>query len=406
MSQANNDKLNFMIKQIISKRNDLSESDIRELIRIKKSKVGAGFLTDLGAMYLILNELGIKIEQKALRLAEIDFDNRVTDVECYYLSSISLPNRVVFYVFDDHKVVRCIYWGSDKAAFEGLISGQGIILKKSIIKELPDGNFELHLNEKSSIEKKSDIKNLELACDELKTNGPGMYMGTVEGPMRVIKFKKKDGSDGKGLSFFLNIKKQKIRAVIWTQNDFEIHEGQELLIGPLTVKRTNYGMELSGDDSIIIKAVGPKFTILDGKDKRFIGVSKLGNLVELEFEQPVASKTIIAKRFQMKGNNFKIFEYEQIKDEYFSPNTSKISSSERGLVKVDFITLSDPALKSYGYYEIMIGDDSGEGKLIIDRDSFNIVSMPTVGQKATALGVYADGKGNFKVTPFSIIKAV
>ncbi|MEM0097110.1 MAG: hypothetical protein QXY52_04330 [Conexivisphaerales archaeon] len=405
MDQPNN-KLESIIKQIITQRSDLSESYIKELIKIKKSEIGAGFLTDLGAIYLILNELGIKIEQKqSLTIGEIDFGHKIADIECYYLSSVKLPNRVVFYVFDSNNVIRGVLWGNDKNAFEGLKTGQGIVIKKAIIKETLEGIFELHLNDKSEIIKKSDIKNIESACSEIRSSGPGVYRGTVEGPMRVINFKKKDGSDGKGLAFFLKVGEQRVRTVIWNKNDLEIYEGHELVIGPLVVKKNNYGTELSGDDSTIIYKVGPKFTLIDGKDKHFIAINGSSEMVELEFDLPPTENVIIAKKFQMKYPNFKIYDYDQIKGEIANIKTTRITESAQGLVKIDFIVLSDPVLKDNEYYEMLIGDDSGEGKLIIDKHVFNLVSMLAIGQKATAIGVQGNGKRSFRVTSYSVIKA-
>ncbi|MDG6932613.1 MAG: hypothetical protein JRN26_01715 [Nitrososphaerota archaeon] len=398
------DKLDRIIKQIISQRGDLSESDVRELIKAKKSEVGAGFLTDLGAIYLILNELGIKIEQKqSLAIGEIDLDRKVADIECYYLSSAKLPGRVVFYVFDSGSVLRGVLWGNGDA-FDVLRAGQGVTLKNAVVRESAGGAFELHLNDKSEIVKRPDIKGVEYACSELKSGGPGVYRGTVEGPMRVISFKKRDGSDGRGLAFFLKIGEQRVRTVIWTQKELEIYEGHELVIGPLIVKKDNYGTELSGDDSTVIEVVGPRFTLVDGKDKRFIAVHSSGKMVELEFDAPPAGKSIIAKKFEMRYPNFRIHDYEQVEGEIQAPRTSKISESAQGLVKIDFITLSDPAKKGSGYYEILVGDDSGEGKLI--ADNYNLVSMLSVGQKATATGVHGDGKRNFRVTPYTVIKPI
>jgi|GEM_PF-1145216 len=407
MNQESNDKLNRMIKQILSQRNDLSESDILEKIKRKKSEVGSGFLTDLGAIYLVLNELGIKIDQKYnISIGEITSDLKGTDIECHYLSSIKLPGRTVFYVFDKEKVIRGILWGNDKKTFDGLQAGQGIILKKATIKEAQDGSFEIHMNDQSDILKKQEVINIMEACSELKTVGPGVYRGTVEGPIRELIFKRKDGSDGKGTAFFLKIGEQKIRAVIWTQKNLEIREGQELVIGPLNVKRNNYGTELSGDDSTIIIKVGPKFTLIDGDGKHFIAVNDAGKLAELEFDSAPAGKTILAKEFEMRYPNFKIYEYEEIKEENPKPMISKISGSGQELVNIEFIVLSDPAFKSNGYYEILIGDDSGEGKIVVDKENFNKLSALSVGQKVSALGVHGDGQRNFRVTNYTIIKTL
>jgi len=52
---TDNEKLSKILDYILEKRKDLTKDKLMELIQEKKQQIGAGYLTDLGALYLILN---------------------------------------------------------------------------------------------------------------------------------------------------------------------------------------------------------------------------------------------------------------------------------------------------------------------------------------------------------------
>src|SRR5688572_5452723 len=51
-----------MIEIVLQKKPEISAEDVRELIDEKKRKIGAGYLTDQGALFLVAADLGISFE--------------------------------------------------------------------------------------------------------------------------------------------------------------------------------------------------------------------------------------------------------------------------------------------------------------------------------------------------------
>ena len=51
-----------LIEEVLRSKPDMSRDDIVELIEEKKRNVGAGYLTDQGALFLIAGELGVQLK--------------------------------------------------------------------------------------------------------------------------------------------------------------------------------------------------------------------------------------------------------------------------------------------------------------------------------------------------------
>jgi len=52
-----------LLKNLLEQKPDLSRSKVEELIQQKKEKIGAGYLTDQGALFLIASDLGIPLSE-------------------------------------------------------------------------------------------------------------------------------------------------------------------------------------------------------------------------------------------------------------------------------------------------------------------------------------------------------
>ena len=50
-----------MIGKLVGQRPELDRAAVEEMIRQKKEKIGAGYLTDQGALFLIASDLGIEL---------------------------------------------------------------------------------------------------------------------------------------------------------------------------------------------------------------------------------------------------------------------------------------------------------------------------------------------------------
>ena len=52
-----------MIEIILEEKQDLNFEKLKRMIEEKKTKVGAGYLTDQGALFLVAADLGISLEK-------------------------------------------------------------------------------------------------------------------------------------------------------------------------------------------------------------------------------------------------------------------------------------------------------------------------------------------------------
>ena len=79
-----------LISKLLEAKSELSRSVIEEQIKQKKEKIGAGYLTDQGALFLIASDLGVslaeplKVEMKLKDLyigaKEISLETRVMNI--------------------------------------------------------------------------------------------------------------------------------------------------------------------------------------------------------------------------------------------------------------------------------------------------------------------------------------
>ena len=54
-----------LLGKLLEQKPELSRTDVEEKIKQKKEKIGAGYLTDQGALFLIAADLGVTLEQPA-----------------------------------------------------------------------------------------------------------------------------------------------------------------------------------------------------------------------------------------------------------------------------------------------------------------------------------------------------
>ena len=52
-----------LMNKLLEQKPDLSRADMEEMIQKKKEKIGAGYLTDQGALFLIASDLGVSLSE-------------------------------------------------------------------------------------------------------------------------------------------------------------------------------------------------------------------------------------------------------------------------------------------------------------------------------------------------------
>ena len=64
--ETNLSEFENLISKLLEGKPELSRDDIEERIKQKKEKIGAGYLTDQGALFLIASDLGVSLDRKSV----------------------------------------------------------------------------------------------------------------------------------------------------------------------------------------------------------------------------------------------------------------------------------------------------------------------------------------------------
>ncbi|MDP8022957.1 MAG: hypothetical protein ACP5LF_00930 [Nitrososphaeria archaeon] len=401
---AENEKLTRIIDRVLESRKDLTKDKLMELIKEKKQQIGAGYLTDLGALYLILNELGIKLEEYT-KLSEITAEKKGVNLTAYLLSYKKYEKRTVFYIYDEY-LMRGIYWGEEDV-FKSIPLGSKIILKNAQVKKGNKEQLEVHLNSQSSVSTTNEVLKLE----ELLLKSPNaknfIIRGIVEGPVKKVSYKKKDGSEGSGVSFFVkNI--TRYRAVLWDyEYEVPIEEGLTITAAPALIRKSDYGQEVSFLKPYTV-ILAPSIMEVYGAGENILLLDEFGNVRPSKLNSECAgSESVILKKARFQ---FPIFIVEECLKHNaklnYQPLLQKVTSAEKGYVSLDFIVLSELVMRTPDKYEMMIGDDSGEGKILASSELSSKLKDFKVGEKVRALGLWSLGEGSFMANEYTYFTKV
>ncbi|MFP3224760.1 MAG: hypothetical protein RXR30_03055 [Nitrososphaeria archaeon] len=394
---TDNEKLSKILDYILEKRKDLTKDRLMELIQEKKQQIGAGYLTDLGALYLILNDLGIKLDEY-LKPSEITGEKKGVNLIGYLLSYKKYEKRTVFYLYDE-ALMRGIYWGEEDV-FKNFPVGSRLIFKNAFVKKGKNDQLEIHLNSQSSINTTNEVLKLE----ELISRSPNaknfIIRGIIEGPIKNVSYKRKDGTEGSGTSFFIR-NTLKYRSVLW-DNEIPIEEGMTITAAPAFAKKSDYGNEISFLKPYTVD-ISPSIMSVFGENENFLLLDEFGNVRPAKLSSACkGSESIIVKKARFQFPFFIVddcLKYD--KKLNYQPLLQKISKAEKGYVSLDFIVLSEPVMRSSDKYEIMIGDDSGEGKIIVTSELSTKLKGLKIGEKVRALGLWSLGEGSFLASEYT-----
>ncbi|MFP3133414.1 MAG: hypothetical protein RXR19_04885 [Nitrososphaeria archaeon] len=394
---TDNEKLSKILDYILEKRKDLTKDKLMELIQEKKQQIGAGYLTDLGALYLILNDLGIKLDEY-LKPSEITGEKKGVNLIGYLLSYKKYEKRTVFYLYDE-ALMRGIYWGEEDV-FKNFPVGSRLIFKNAFVKKGKNDQLEIHLNSQTSINTTNEVLKLE----ELISRSPNaknfIIRGIIEGPIKNVSYKRKDGTEGSGTSFFIR-NTLKYRSVLW-DNEIPIEEGMTITAAPAFAKKSEYGNEISFLKPYTVD-ISPSIMSVFGENENFLLMDEFGNVRPAKLSSACkGSESIIVKKARFQFPFFIVddcLKYD--KKLNYQPLLQKISKAEKGYVSLDFIVLSEPVMRSSDKYEIMIGDDSGEGKIMVTSELSTKLKGLKIGEKVRALGLWSLGEGSFLASEYT-----
>ena len=278
-------ELENLINKLLEQKTELTREQVEEQIKLKKEKIGAGYLTDQGALFLIASDYGItlseplKVEISLKDLyagaKEISLETRVLNLSP--AKQFSRKDGSPFYlrtmtVYDTNSTASVKLW-DEKAnlpGIENLKPGDLIKIIKAYVKSDLDGSPTINIGSGSNIETtdtKSEIPTIDTITKDVSELQEGqkdlVITGMIDGIISGMEFTNSRGQPGKALRMRLKGKEGSgMRVVIWGKDESSIpnmisQSAKVRLLG-VKVKSGNQGWEREGKDATIIEIEGGK----------------------------------------------------------------------------------------------------------------------------------------------------
>lgn len=437
---------------------ELSRSVIEDKIKEKKDKIGAGYLTDDGALFLIAADLGITLEQSKkmeIELKDLFVGAKEVTVESRILNmsptkqftkkdGTSFLLRTIT-VYDSDSTASVKLW-DEKAnlpGIENLKPGDLVKIIKAYVKSDLTGLPTINIGSGSTIEavkSDSNIPSLDSITVDVSTAKEDqrdlVISGTVNGMINLMEFTNSRGQPSKALKFRIKGSSgNNLNVVLWGKDESILPKmiasnAKVRLLGVKT-KTGNRGLEIHGNDATIVEIEGSKeiepiiIRILGDRnnssgDNTVLGMDKSKNLFRItDASNQLAAfvKDDILEFMPSKvfGNTIKLDQdsfIRKIEDENM-PNISnlrtKISEIKEGNEYcVEAIILKAPEKRELQtkngeqitLSEMFVEDDSGQIWIKGWRQQADLLDNYSLGDIISVLGVNAKAGLEGKVELF------
>ena len=274
-----------LLKKIQEQKPELTKQDIDDRIKQKIEKIGPGYLTDEGALFLIAKDLGISLKQTLkteMSLKDIYVGAKDVSIESRVLNisptkQFSRKDGSPFLlrtmtVYDNDSAVSVKLW-DEKANLPGieeLKPGDLIKIIKAYIKADLNGSPTINVGSGSNIEstnKESKIRavdELTIDASEVKENQSNLVVsGKIDGSITTLEFTNRRGEPGKGLKMRLKGNDDATKGVvIWGKDESflpkVIPQNAKVRLLGVRTKVGNQGLEIHGNEATLIEIEGGK----------------------------------------------------------------------------------------------------------------------------------------------------
>ncbi len=454
------------MNKLLEQKPELTRSDIEELIKQKKEKIGAGYLTDQGAVFLIASDFGVslseplKVEMGLKDLyagaKEISLETRVLNMSPAKQfsrkdgSSFFLRNMTVY---DNNSTASVKLW-DEKANLPGIENikpGDLIKIIKAYVKSDLNGEPTINIGSGSNLqttENDSDIPKIDNITKDVSELQEGqkdlVVSGVVDGMITGMEFTNSRGQPGKALRMRIKGKDgNSMKVVLWGQDESVIpnmisQDAKVRLLG-VKVRSGNQGIEIHGNESTIIEIEGGKeaepiiarilsMSTNDSGNKMIIGVDKdkkLFNISDFSNSTNVFNEGDVIELMPSKayGNSVTLDDnsfVRKLDDDEKIPSLSKVRTKIND-VKVDgnycieAIVLKVPERRevqtksgeSIALSEMFVEDDTGQIWVKGWRNQARLIETCEIGEIISITGLNArsglEGRIELFLTAFSKI---
>ena len=291
MTLVSDNRFEDLISEV-SSRSKIDRDSLLKLIQEKKSKVGAGYLTDQGALFLVASELGVNVDydhQRPSSLSHLEPDQKSVSVRARMLS-IGVPKTFTrkgdsstgllskLAIYDSSGIVMASVWDGavtkivDPAL--GLLPGDIVQISDAYTRAGLDGRPELNVGEKARFEKVEEndetgkkIEPLDrrvITVSSVPEGGKFLVLrGKVSGEVKKSSFSRSDGTSSILTSFSMVDELgtgSPVRVVVWNNPNpvFEkLRDGEVVTLLNVRTKISTFqnstSLEIHGDETTCVR---------------------------------------------------------------------------------------------------------------------------------------------------------
>lgn len=456
-----------LLQEILKSRPELTKEKLLERVEEKKKTVGAGYLTDQGALFLVAGELGVALRQ--VNFSDLTLGNLFIGA-----NDVTVTARVLAVypaatyqkkdggqgkyrkavLFDKDKATRLTMWEEKTGEMEkeGITVGAPVRIVNAYVKQGLDGKPELNLGRRGRVELADEKAAVELptlgavARKLGKLDEEGIIPAldcVVESVPRYSEFVRSDGSPGSLYQFEVSGEegKAKYRVVVWSPTTRPgLSVGQKIRVTNVRTRSSSRGeAEIHGDagSTIVVggspgpvKQIEVRAAAVNPRTKgsmiACLSEAKRVRFVEAEFEgvdvrpgdvirvpcEAGDSARIVCKSPDMltkvDGRSFPRLEDLATKVKDAKDETAQIMLEAIALShgRADNVQLKDGTVVKKG--ELVVGDDTGETRLVGWRELAERVSGIQPGERLRVIGVTPKsnrmGAWNLQISSSTIIE--
>jgi ssDNA-binding replication factor A large subunit len=443
-----------MIEILLEQKPDVNLEKLKELIEEKKRKIGAGYLNDQGALFLVAADLGASFDNvqrtkrgiKDLYIGARDLDLIVRLLGAYPIRSFTkkdtnekIENRTIS-VYDSGGSIKVRLWDNLTHVIEenGIKPGDLIEIRNCYVKSGLNGKPILNIGEGGDIIAYGgndttipDLDGITSTVDSVRAEKENAVIsGIVSSIPRIIEFSDSRGERKKSLQTMLSNETgdRKLRVALWNIDEdnlpkvFQVNLPIRIIGARIKEGNPQYGngdFEIHGDEGTVIELkespqdyeVHSIRIISDGRSENekvnYIGIDKNKNLVYVTLEGLKSDKMtsnsvidcipsrIFGNMVFLKEDSYlelvdndsfpkieecitKIREIQTVGNSYMvesivlqQPNSTQVNTKNGELVSVT---------------DTLIGDDTGEIRLVGWRDSSLELEKLKVGDRIRVMG--------------------
>ena len=280
MSESQN-----LIDKLLEQKSELTREIIEQKIVEKKEKIGAGYLTDQGALFLIASDYGVTLTESSKTeislkdlyagAKEISLETRVLNLsptKQFSRKDGSTFDLRTMTVYDAGSTASVKLW-DEKAnlpGIENLKPGDLIKIIKAYVKSDLDGSPTINIGSGSNIETvdtESKIPMIDKITKDISELQEGqkdlVISGMIDGIISGMQFTNSRGQPGKALRMRLKGKDNTaMRVVLWGKDESlipnMISQSANVKLLGVRVKSGNQGLEIHGNEATIIEIEGGK----------------------------------------------------------------------------------------------------------------------------------------------------